>query len=43
LLEKPMATSVEDCERIIAASERSGAKLMVAYRMHHEPAMLKAF
>ncbi len=43
LLEKPMATSVEDCERIIAASQRTGAKLMVAYRMHHEPAMLKAF
>jgi predicted dehydrogenase len=43
LLEKPMATSVADCERILAASERSGAKLMVAYRMHHEPAMLKAF
>ena len=43
LLEKPMATSIEDCERIIAAAERSGAKLMVAYRMHHEPAMLKAF
>lgn len=43
LLEKPMATSIEDCERIIAASNRSGAKLMIAYRMHHEPAMLKAF
>jgi len=43
LLEKPMATSVEDCERIIAASQRTGAKLMIAYRMHHEPAMLKAF
>lgn len=43
LLEKPMATSVEDCERIIAAAEGSGAKLMVAYRMHYEPAMLKAF
>jgi predicted dehydrogenase len=42
LLEKPMATSVEDCERIIAASERTGAKLMVAYRLHHEPATLKA-
>ena len=42
LLEKPMATSVEDCERIIAASQRSDAKLMIAYRMHHEPAMLKA-
>jgi predicted dehydrogenase len=43
LLEKPMATSVEDCERIIAAADRSGAKLMLGYRMHHEPAMLKAF
>ncbi len=43
LLEKPMATSVEDCERILAASERTGAKLMIAYRMHHEPAMLNAF
>lgn len=43
LLEKPMATSVADCERIITAAEGSGAKLMVAYRMHHEPAMLKAF
>jgi predicted dehydrogenase len=42
LLEKPMATSVEDCQRIIDASERTRAKLMIAYRMHHEPAMLKA-
>ena len=42
LLEKPMAVSVEECERIIAASEKSGAKLMVAYRLHHEPGTLKA-
>lgn len=42
LLEKPMAVSVEECERIIAASERSGAKLMVAYRLHHEPGTLEA-
>jgi predicted dehydrogenase len=42
LLEKPMATSVEDCERIIEASERTNAKLMVAYRLHHEPAMVSA-
>ena len=43
LLEKPMATSVADCERINEAAERSGAKLMVAYRLHHEPGTLKAF
>ena len=42
LLEKPMAVSVEECDRIIAASEKSGAKLMVAYRLHHEPGTLKA-
>ena len=42
LLEKPMAVSVEECERIIAASERSGARLMVAYRLHFEPGTLKA-
>ena len=43
LLEKPMAVSVAECEQIIAASETSGAKLMVAYRLHHEPGTLKAF
>lgn len=42
LLEKPMAVSVAQCERICAASGRSGAKLMVAYRLHHEPGMLEA-
>lgn len=42
LLEKPMAVSVEECERIIAAAEKSGAKLMIAYRLHHEPGTLKA-
>jgi predicted dehydrogenase len=42
LLEKPMAVSVEECERIIEASERTGAKLMVAYRLHHEPGTLAA-
>ncbi len=43
LLEKPMAVSVAQCEEIIAASEQTGAKLMVAYRLHHEPGTLKAF
>jgi predicted dehydrogenase len=42
LLEKPMAVSVAQCERICNASRRSGAKLMVAYRLHHEPGTLEA-
>jgi predicted dehydrogenase len=42
LLEKPMAVSVAECKRIIAAAEGSGAKLMVAYRLHFEPGTLKA-
>ncbi len=42
LLEKPMAVSVEECERMIAASQRTGAKLMIAYRLHHELGTLKA-
>lgn len=37
LLEKPMTSSVDDAERILAAQKTSSAKLMVAYRLHHEP------
>ena len=37
LLEKPAAASLEDAEAIMAAEKRSGAKLMIAYRLHHEP------
>lgn len=40
LLEKPMATSEEDCQAMIAAAKRSGAKLMIAYRLHCEPGTL---
>lgn len=42
LLEKPMATRELDCRAIMAAAERSGARLMVAYRLHFEPATLEA-
>lgn len=37
LLEKPMASSVAEAEQIIAAQKTHGAKLMIAYRLHHEP------
>ena len=37
LLEKPMATSLEDCQAIMSAQAQGGGKLMIAYRLHHEP------
>ncbi|HYJ11935.1 MAG TPA: Gfo/Idh/MocA family oxidoreductase, partial [Polyangiaceae bacterium] len=42
LCEKPMATSVADCEAIAGACEQAGVKLMVAYRLHFEEASLRA-
>src|SRR3954454_5142639 len=36
LCEKPLATSVKDCERMIDACERNDAMLMTAYRLHFE-------
>ncbi len=42
LLEKPMATSEEDCRAIIDAARRGRAKLMLAYRLHFEPGTLEA-
>ena len=37
LCEKPMATTVADCERMISAARAARRKLMIAYRMHYEP------
>ena len=42
LTEKPMAISSAECDRMIAASERAGKKLMVGYRCHFEPHNLAA-
>jgi predicted dehydrogenase len=40
LLEKPMATTEAECRDMADAAERTGAKLMVAYRLHCEPGTL---
>lgn len=37
LCEKPMATSVADCQKMIAACKKAGRKLMIAYRSQYEP------
>jgi predicted dehydrogenase len=36
LCEKPMATTVEDCQAMIRASEENDVRLMIAYRLHFE-------
>jgi predicted dehydrogenase len=40
LTEKPLEVSVAKCNSILAAAASSNAKLMVAYRLHFEPATL---
>jgi predicted dehydrogenase len=40
LTEKPLEVSTEKCTQILAVAKASPAKLMVAYRLHFEPATL---
>lgn len=42
LCEKPMATSEEDCQDMMLAAEHGRARLMIAYRLHFEPATIAA-
>jgi predicted dehydrogenase len=37
ICEKPMATSVRDCEVMIAACREHGRQLSIGYRLHYEP------
>ncbi len=37
ICEKPMATSVADCDSIISACRDAGVRLTVGYRLHYEP------
>lgn len=37
LCEKPMATSIAECEQMIAAAKNARRKLMIAYRLRYEP------
>lgn len=40
-LEKPMATTVAACDRVLAAAARNRAKLYVGHNMRHMPLVLK--
>ena len=42
LVEKPLATSVQDCERIMAAARAAGVKLMVDFHNHWNPPLYAA-
>ena len=37
LCEKPMANTVAEAERMVAACDKAGKKLMIAYRIQYEP------
>jgi len=42
LCEKPLAVTVEECERMIEACREANVKLMTAYRLHFEEINLRA-
>ena len=41
LCQKPMALSLEDCDRMAAAVQRAGVTFMMAYQMRHDPSNIK--
>ena len=41
LCQKPMALTLDDCDRMIAAADQAGVMLSVAFQMRHDPANIK--
>lgn len=41
LCQKPMALTLEDCDRMAAAVEQAGVKFMMAFQMRHDPSNQK--
>ncbi|MBI2216983.1 MAG: Gfo/Idh/MocA family oxidoreductase [Candidatus Rokubacteria bacterium] len=42
LCEKPMAVTADECRRMLRTCQTNRAKLMIAYRLHFQPANLRA-
>jgi predicted dehydrogenase len=40
-IEKPLATTVEDAERVVAAAKANGRKLVVGYILRHHPSWVR--
>ncbi|MGC9467532.1 MAG: Gfo/Idh/MocA family protein [Anaerolineae bacterium] len=41
LCQKPMALTLEDCDRMTEAAEKAGVKFVMAYQMRHDPSNQK--
>ena len=41
LCQKPMALTLEDCDRMTEAAEKAGIKFMMGFQMRHDPANIK--
>ncbi|WP_412474842.1 Gfo/Idh/MocA family protein [Rhizobium sp. WW22] len=40
-VEKPLATTVEDAERVVAAAKKAGKKLAIGYILRHHPSWMR--